>query len=434
MLEILTLHDTTPDIRSYNAIFFENLLSILKTKTKVHTTWIAITPDKLNLSPSVESGITTLDIHDYKNAVEIIQKVKPDIIYVLPGLSVPDYALALAGKFFKIPVVGPIFGTPFFSIAGITKVTKSWITQFFQSSVPTDTNEKQKRFMKRGRFFIYKLLFLLRTQQAIKMSRFQILENFFMLFRVYFRLTQHYDIEYSKFACTLHFVESEKRIEPLVKAGFERSSIVVTGNPTYDIAFQKIQKFKPHTKNDGKIQVLLLTTNLWGAYGRWTRERRDAAVKGIVTEICNHKDEMSLIVKIHPSGEILSEYQSLINPIDPSIPVYQKGDVMDFLETSDVVISLSSNTTLVLALITRKPIIIYNVFDIKGDLFLGNGVALECTDISKLVPSIQQILSSNPASEKKVENFIHEYLYKSDGRATERIGNAILELIEKKQY
>lgn len=430
MLNILTIERAGPDVKNYNSIFFENLLSI--SKTKVHITWVICQPDKLKLQPSRNPNITILDIHDYKNAVEIIQKVKPDLIFVSAGVNIPDFTFALAGKFFDISVVGPI-GTQsslFFSIPRLASVWKDMVIQFFQSSHPTDTDKNQKRFMKAGRFYIYRCLFLLRTQIAAKRSPIQILQDFIILFRIYFRPTNSIS-EHPRATVTLNLAESEKDAEELVNAGFEKSSIIVTGNPTYDAAFQRLRKFKPDFKKNTKVQVLLLTTNLAGLASKWI-SKRDSVIKEIVTDISNYKDEISLVVKIHPTGESLLEYQSLINPIDLSIPVYQKGDVIEFLEQADVVISFSASTALVFSLIAKKPIIICNFFDVKNDVFLERGLALECTEISKLVPSIHQILSSNPASSEKVENFIHEFFYRADGLATERVSNAILELIEKK--
>jgi len=98
MLRILTIHNTMPNVKSYTTILFENVLPILRIKTKVHMTWLIYQPEKLNLKDE-ERETTILDIHDFKNAVEVVNKVKPDVIYVFPGLNIPDYTLALAAKF-----------------------------------------------------------------------------------------------------------------------------------------------------------------------------------------------------------------------------------------------------------------------------------------------------------------------------------------------
>ncbi|MDE2588674.1 MAG: UDP-N-acetylglucosamine 2-epimerase, partial [Patescibacteria group bacterium] len=307
---------------------------------------------------------------------------------------------------------------------------KSNITKLFHSSAPTDLGY-QKRFLGRSRFFIYKHLFFLRTMRVLKMSRLEIFRMFLLLFIAYLGLRFHRDD--IQFASTLLFLENESKIEPLVKRGFQRSSLIVVGNPTYDLIFQKLQKFKQSTKKSDKIRILMLTTDVSGQGGHWSKKRRDSMIKGIVQEIYKHKDSMSLVIKIHPSNESLSEYRDLINPIDPSISVYQEGDIVDLLENSDVVISSSTSTALVCALIAKKPIIIFNAFNIENDFFLERGLALECKDVSTLVTSIHQVLSPNPTTVKKIEKHIGEFVYKLDGRSCERVSNAIIELL-KNQY
>ena len=82
--------------------------------------------------------MTILDIHDYKNALEVIQKEKPDLIYGGGSWNFIDYALSSAAKFFNIPVFCMVY-----SEIAIQKnkkdIFKSNISRFFQKSVPTDT-------------------------------------------------------------------------------------------------------------------------------------------------------------------------------------------------------------------------------------------------------------------------------------------------------
>lgn len=426
MIKILASLHTMPDVVSYKAMIFRNILPIMREKTQVHVTWLVYMPEKFNLPIQEEPDRTILDIHDYRNAVEIIQKVKPDIIYGSPTLNLPDHALTLAGRFLNIPVVGEIMNQGLIKTDTIGTV-KSYITGFFENSVPTDTSEK-KQFMRRGRFFIYKYLFLLRTQKAVRMNFIKILESFFILIRAHLSVMKKlYD---SYFACTLHFVESEKLIEPLVKDGFQRSSLVVTGIPQYDSAFKRSQKLHPTKKKDDKIRVLLLTHSLF-EHGYQTRAQRDFLVKGIVREISKHKSNMSLVVKIHPSSEILSEYQPLIHAIDPTVPIYKNGDVLDFIEEADVIVSYSTSSGPMQAAILKKPIIFCNLFNLEGDVMLERGLAYDCKELSSLVQDIKQILISDPATPQKLDEYFKDIFFKPDGCASERVCNAIFKLLEE---
>ncbi|MGI0010752.1 MAG: hypothetical protein ACREAE_05075 [Nitrosopumilaceae archaeon] len=431
MIKILIIRHSTPDVRNYSSILFENLLQVLKNRTKLHLTWFVYLPEKLKLYPRDEPDTTILDIHDFENAVGVIQREKPDIIYALIGPSVIDYAFVLAAQFFNIPIIcGELDILTFYKRSSKKEIFRLYLTQLFQNKLPIDTDLNQKRFMKRFRFFVYKHLFLLRTLQSIKMSRLKIFGKFFLLLRFYLVFDTKMVIEKSSPA-SLHFLYNDTSIEPLIKIGFERSSLVVTGDPTYDNLFRRLQQFRPSVRNDDKIHVLIVTSNPNDPGGRWRKKLRDMWLKSIVMEITKHKDTVSLAVKIHPTGESLSEYHLIVNTIDPDIPVYQKGDIIDFLTDTDVVIGSTTSTALVCALIAKKPIIIWNFANVEGDAMLECGLVLECKEQSSLIPSIHQILSSNPASPEKVEKFIHKYLYKSDGRATERIADAIMELLKR---
>jgi len=429
-IKILTSLHTMLNVKSVNTLFFENLLPVLRTRMNVQMIWVVYTPEKIQLTPKKDPSEVILDIHDFKNAVELIEKEKPDVIFADAYWGFIDYALSLAGKFLHVPVV-----SGFYSYLGITKrsqtkLLKSYVTRFFESSTPTDTSPNQKQFMRRGRFFLYKYCFLLKTQKAIKMNKLSMLKNFFMLLQIY--LTETKIILDSRFANTFHWLESEKLIEPLVNAGFKRSCLVVTGSPMYDSAFQRIRSWRLAVKKDGKIHILLVTTSLY-EHGFWTRKQRDTIVKKVVENISKNKHEMSLTVKIHPSSEILSDYQSIIKPIDPSVSIYQTGDILEFLESADVVLSFASGnaSAMIYALIARKPIIICNFYNLKDDLFLERGLALECKEPSEIISSIRKVVSSNPASAEKVEGFVREFFYKSDGQASERISDAIMMLVEK---
>mgnify|MGYP003306842894 FL=1 len=49
-----------------------------------------------------------------------------------------------------------------------------------------------------------------------------------------------------------------------------------------------------------------------------------------------------------------------------------------------------------------------------------------------IIPSIEKIFNSNPITDEKIDRFIEEFFYKLDGRASERIGDAILNLLKKR--
>ncbi len=427
-IKILIPSHVTPDTKSVISLFFENVLPVLKQHVKVQLIWFVYQPDQINYLTKISDDFTILDIHDYDDAVELLQKQKPDIIFASATRSFIDYALSTAAKFMEIPTFSMFWSDWYYtSTNSKTQHTKLSISRFFQSSAPTDTNQNQKQMMRRGRFFIIKYLFLARTQKAVKMNLFQIISNFFMLLK-----HNLFDIATdSRFANTVHFLEDKKLQNSLMGSGFQESTLIVTGNPIFDQSLKKSLENNTFLKKDKKIIILFAPSTLY-EHGFWTKEQRDFSIKEVIMQIHEMNDKMSIIVKIHPSTSILYEYKSIIDKIDSSIPVYQEGGIQEFLENIDLIITFESSTAEVYATIAKKPIIICNFFHSQPDILVKKGVAIECTNPSKLVESIEKA-NDILDYDKKRNDFIDEFLYKPDGRASERICDAILKLLNKNQ-
>lgn len=420
-LKILVPIHTLPDVKSITTILFENLLSVLKTKVNVHILWLVYKPDKLILENQQYTDHTILDIHNYENAVDVIKKEKPDLIFAEGSWGLIDYALSSAAKFCNIPT----FGVAFSAIQlekNLLENISSNITRFFQNSIPTDTKQNKKKFMKRGRFFLFKYIFLLKTKFIVKKD---IIHTLFIIWKFIFL-----DKLDPRFANDLELLENESLLNQRIKLGFKKSNLIVTGNPIYDSSFHKLSNFKLSEKKDNKIHVLFAPSTLY-EHGFWTKKQRDYAVKETINELSKNKNKISVTVKIHPSTSILDDYESLINSIDSSIHIYQKGDILEFLNDSDVIISFMSSTVEVYGLLYGKPIVICNYFDLKNDVFLERDLAVDCKDSSSLLNSINFALTENPYTDQKRDNFIREFMYTWDGCASERICDKIIELYEK---
>jgi len=190
MIKILTILHTLPSVKSYRTLCFERVLPYLRSKTDVHLTWLVYQPERLKIESQTDPHTSILDIHDFKNAVEVVQQVKPDIIWVAPTLNLPDYALSLAGKHMNIPVVGELV-TELMKNTSKFEVSKSYFKKFFESSVPTDVIDSNNKFMRRGRFFLFKYQFVLKTQLAIKMGFLKIIKSFVSDMNIIYLLVQN---------------------------------------------------------------------------------------------------------------------------------------------------------------------------------------------------------------------------------------------------
>ena len=389
-IRILILIHVMPDRTNVITIFFQNFLNYLKTRSKIHLIWVVCMPEKISPTNNQNSDESIIDFHNYKNAYEIIKKEKPDLIYASPDWAFIDYAFSSAAKYYNIPVffMTPNIDTKLYTRKNIASMILNF-KRFFESSIPTDTNLSQKQLFKTGRFFLKKYLFLIKTQFRLKN------DIFLTLFGIWkYILTGVTDYRFA--SNTIQFLENEQMKHYMIERGFKNSNLIVSGNPMYDLFFKKTQNYELNIKNPR----ILFTPSTAFEHGFWTINQRDFTTKQIVNEI-SEKNNLELIIKIHPSTSILSEYASIINSIDSSISVYQKSDIQEYLENVDLVITFQSSTVEVYAIISRKPIIICNFFQSQRDILVEQGMAVECTDPSNLVKLIEQI-SHNSEYDKNV--------------------------------
>ena len=426
MLTILTPIHITPNVRSYRTHSFKNILKYLSKITEVQIVWLVYKPEKINGEKYSDENNIVLDIHDYENATDVIKKIQPNIIWAAPTLNLPDFALSIAGKKLGIPVVGELVTELFFNDNDFN-VLKTYVVSFFEKTVPTDILDQDKKFMKRGRFFMYKLLFLIKTQKKIGWTFFKILKYFFILIKAH--ITVHKDIHNPKFACDIHFVETEKLVKKVIKKGYDKEKLIVTGIPMYDEASTQIKELEKKRISNTKKNVLFLTHAMY-EHGMWTKEQRNSLIKKIVTELSKKENNYNLTIKIHPSSEQLNDYETIVHKIDKSIEIFQQGDILEYIVNADVIISYSGSSSLVYALMCNKPIIICNFYDLKNDIFIDGNVAVSCKNEKEVKKTIEKVGIKSFIKKENVEKFIAEYFHKLDGKASERIGNEILKIVK----
>jgi len=414
--------------KHFTSILLEAILPILRTKARVQLIWLFYLPDRIKLQDKkIDNDTIFLDVHDYKNAVEIIKHAKPDLIFDNEYPALMDLALDMAAKHLNVPVVTRMFTIDNSKISKKQLFT-TFIPTFFHSTLYNFETNPKKKFMRRGRFFIYKYLFLLKTMKAVGMNVLEIIKHFFIVLNIHLSYREPF-ID-PRFANTLHLLQGELLRDPMVKAGFDESRLVVTGNPMYDEAFKRFQNVK-HFKNTDSIKILFLPLQLYEG-GLWTKKQRDVATKKIVEGITKEKGKFSLIVKLHPSSQLFEDYFKIINSIDPSVPIYQKEDLIDFFEKTDVVISYPPiSSALIYALIAQKPIILCNFFNERKGILIERGLAQESKDPSQLAEIIKKVSVSETISKQNLNNFFMDYLYSTDGNSAERVCDAIQNLLNK---
>lgn len=418
-IKILIPTHVLPSSKTVVTIFFDNFLSVLKTKFDVKLFWLVYTPDKLKIFENPSNDEEILDIHNFSNAFELIEKIKPDLVYASPDWSFVDYAISSAATNFDIPIFFMVHAKDYSVIKKqLFQNIKTNFTRFFESSVSSNT-ENNNKIAFRGRFFLFKYMFLVKTKIRLRESIFSTLFN---LWSYILSGNNH-----SKFAPdTIQFLENEQLIQPLINLGFQKSNLIVTGNPMYDSFFQQIKK---STELNNPKKILFAPSTLY-EHGFCSLKDQNFTTQQIVKKISENSDKFKLLVKIHPSTSSISEYETLIHQIDPNIPIFQKGGIEDYLDDVDIVISSQTSTAEIYALLAHKKIVICNFFDSEIDLLVKEGIAISCSKPNMILSSLDDSIQLDTYDFAR-NNFIKKFMYKLDGNSSKRILDNLITILEK---
>lgn len=245
-------------------------------------------------------------------------------------------------------------------------------------------------------------------------------------------MTVYKDVHNPKFACDIHFVETEKLLSELIRKGYDKKKLIVTGIPMYDESTKQIEKLEQNKIKSTKKNILFLTHAMY-EHGMWTKEQRDSLIKKVVTELSKQVNNYDITIKIHPSSEQLSEYESIVHKIDKSIKIIQQGEILEYIVNSDVIITYSGSSSLVYALMCNKPIIICDFYDLRNDIFIDGKVSISCKNEKEVIKIIERVGKEQFIKKENLEKFTKEYFHKLDGKASERVGNQLLKIIQKKK-
>ena len=215
---------------------------------------------------------------------------------------------------------------------------------------------------------------------------------------------------------------------------YPEGNVVVTGSPRYDILYHadKVyckEKFLSKYKINSNHNIILWTTQCHGL----TNDENIKNFKAVFRTMQNLKD-VTLVIKQHPIEEKI--YTKMIKGylnkygIDAVIPP-KSSDTYEQLFICDLMITRHS-TTAMEAVALNKPVIILNLSGEPDAVdYVEQGVALGVYKEEDLKTAIEKSLKDDSELAKNRAKYIEKYLYKVDGKATERVVNVIEEMIEE---
>jgi hypothetical protein len=428
MIKLLVAHHTLPNVTTAATMAFDNLLPIMSKYDRIHMTWLIYGPEKIEIPPNLNNNeMSVIDIHDFSDGLDVINKIKPNIVFSSFSINPINHAFALAAQRKKILLIGE-YHPEVTSISNEKKMLLEFSKNLFSNSIPTDKNLNQKKFMRRGQFFLYKIKFLLKTHKACKSNILKIIKELFVFLWSFYSYTKNPNKD-MKFGSDLYLISGKKTYQDAIANGYPPENLFLCGNVRYDSLFKNFKNLKEKSTSK-KLQILMITTPFY-EHGWWSKKQRDEIIYSITKEIIQHQN-YELTIKIHPSSENLSEYKKIIHPINSTIPIFQEGDVSEFLEESDLVISFLSSDAVFSSLFSLKPIIFFNMGQYKNDLLVEKELVSECNSINTLSSIIDSTFSNHKIIKKKIEIFIEDYFFKSDGESSERVTKKLFELLKNR--
>ena len=211
-------------------------------------------------------------------------------------------------------------------------------------------------------------------------------------------------------------------------SAYPSHAVVVTGQPRYDLLisfgewfsrsrFERKWGISPNKK-------LILWTTQCHAFPDWENLSYFEAVFNALRIIEN----VTLIIKQHPGeGERYTQMiHRQVSDYGVDVRVVPKDmDTFEMLFVSDLLIT-NHSTTGMEAVALNKPVIILNLSG-EPDIvnYVEDGVALGVYKKEDLGPVIRKLLADDTELAVHRQEYVRKYLYKIDGKASERVAEVI---------
>ncbi|MBN2014538.1 MAG: CDP-glycerol glycerophosphotransferase family protein [Candidatus Altiarchaeota archaeon] len=212
---------------------------------------------------------------------------------------------------------------------------------------------------------------------------------------------------------------------------YPESSIVVTGQPRYDILAHASSTFSRETTikkiglNPDK-KLMLWTTQ---SHGLTIEENRRSFFE-VYRTINELSERVQLVIKLHPGETDYRMHKSIADEVGISPVITKDIDIYEIIHACDLMITKASTTGLE-AIALNKPVIILN-FGGEPDIFdyVKEGVAAGVYRENELKATIERLLEDDSKLAKNRGAYIEKHLYRIDGKATERVVDLIRKMIK----
>ncbi|MFC1926570.1 UDP-N-acetylglucosamine 2-epimerase, partial [Chloroflexota bacterium] len=227
----------------------------------------------------------------------------------------------------------------------------------------------------------------------------------------------------------------------LVREGVSPDKIVITGGSRFDAYLKKSK-----SPNNGKGEIVLATQftakSTYFANIHLSPREDEMLLYSVVTAMKEFPDKQ-LVVKLHPSEKAVERKKRIIEnaaqeaKVD-NVTVVRSADLNEMLINADVLITPWSTVGLE-AMILGKPVIQVNLSkrpDTPSFItqYADSGAAIGVSRVEDVAPAIRSILTDSEVRQRLEDGrkkYVYEYAYKQDGKASQRVADLIISMIEE---
>ena len=245
-------------------------------------------------------------------------------------------------------------------------------------------------------------------------------------------------IEWQFFVADVVAVWGEDAKATMISHGIPENKIIITGTPRNDCLTKATEgEIKSARQKlgipEGNTIILLASAYQLKSYDKYSNPNLLSAMKKAVFEAVNNSNNISLIVKPHPS-EDENETKSFANSKKNIIFVSRDDDIRELTKICDCFISFGSTAT-VDALILGK-FVICPVFPgwVWSDLFKNTGAVYTPSSAKEVLETFELISTGKYVKvmaqlETARKEIVQQWIYRNDGHGAERVAKLGLSLL-----
>ena len=229
----------------------------------------------------------------------------------------------------------------------------------------------------------------------------------------------------------LHILPDNSWVESLTQMGIPKNKICIAGSPFWDRLYYKSKEFKSKKIDFKNISILIITDALV-EHGIWSNNKFSSFIIELVENL-SKKSEFSFSFKIHPASEDKTKYEHLLKKLKINSKIYQSEDVWEIIKNFDLVVTFGSSTIhSQLSVVGMKTILLDFDFNFPLFPFVKEGIEYgkirKCSNMSQLNQMVIDFLKQDIILDSSFLSARENFFHKFDGKSTERISEAILNL------